>query len=158
MSSCTSIEYIKQDLTGGEVESIIRTAVWLQKNEVKDTSVTVQLLTHILDPRLCSSSSKYYLETPYVNRVLALEKVTGKKCPYKIEEKLNASIVDYYLEWAVNKKLIKTKDDIDVIPPYIKEIEDSKSFINDILNNQQVKWLKKYNWEKPPFNDDKFHN
>ncbi len=156
-NSCMQVDDIKKNLLSGDRDSIIESAKWIKEHEIKDTSIVIQLLTHILDPRV-STSAMYYRETPYLARLDALEKITGLKPSYKIDRKLNALIVDYYLNWAVNKKYIRTKDDINVIPPYIKQISDSKSFMKLILNSEQVTWLSKYSWESPPFNDDKFHN
>lgn len=156
-SNCMQEDDLKKSLINGDRDSIIAAAIWIQKHETKDTSIVIQLLTHILDPRVCTSVN-YYMQTPYLSRIAALEKVTGEKSPYKVDKDLNALIVDYYLNWAISRGLINSKDDIDLVAPYLREITDSKSLIDDILNHEKVTWLDKYSWKRPPLDKDKFHN
>jgi hypothetical protein len=156
-SSCIQADDAKKNLLSGDRDLIIESAIWIKENEVKNSSIVVQLLTHILDGRI-SSSVTYYMKTPYLARISALEKVTGIKYPFKIDEEPDAMVVDYYLDWAVKKRFIKTKDDIDVVPPFVKEVNDSQTFKKHILNQEKVSWLDKYSWERPPPDTKRFHN
>lgn len=156
-NSCMQEDDVKKNLLSGDRDLIIESAIWLKENEVKDTSIVTQLLTHILDGRI-STSATYYMKTPYLTRISALEKVTGIKYPDKISEEPDALVVDYYLDWAVKKGFIKKKDDIDVVPPFVKNINDSKTFKKHILNQEKVSWLNKYSWERPPLDRKRFHN
>jgi hypothetical protein len=156
-NSCMQVDDVKKNLVSGDRDLIIESAIWIKENEIKDTSVVIALLTHILDSRI-STSVKYYMQTPYLTRISALEKLTGIRYSDKINEDPDALIVDFYLDWAVKKGFIKTKNDINVVPPFVKEINDSKTFKKHILNQEKVSWLDKYSWERPPLDSKRFHN
>lgn len=129
-------------------DEIIKTCYWIIDNNIKDSSVAVALLTHVFDGRM-STSFSYYGQCPYEVRVKALEIVTSMKSPYKITDDGDALIIDYFLDWTINKKLIKTKDEIELLHPYLKTTSSSDDAINRIVNHDKVDWLKKYKWEKP---------
>lgn len=127
---------------------IIESCYLIKDKKITDSSLVVPLLTHILDSRV-SHSFSYYGQTPYQARVLALEVITGQKPPTKVTYKDDALVVDFYLDWALKQGLLKSKDEIDVIHPYVRDYCSSDDEKKSILNSDKVTWLAKYNWPKP---------
>jgi hypothetical protein len=114
----------------------------------KDCTLVVALLTHIIDCRT-STNFSHYGECPYESRIKALEVVTGSKAPYKLGEAADALMINFYMDWALKKKLIKSKDDIDVFHPFIRQRAGAIEAISFVVNNDKVTWLKKYDWKEP---------
>ena len=159
LQGCSNnIEDVKKVLSSPDEDEdeVIEACYWILNNQITDTSVVKNVLTYIIDIRM-STSFEYYAQNPYQLRIKVLEKITGSKPPGEIKDLADASIIDHYLDWAIHRGLIKTKDDIYVIHPYLRQIHSSEMVIKGIINHDKVDWLKKYNWPQPPTRG-KFHS
>jgi hypothetical protein len=131
-------------------DEIVKGCHWIMDEGVKDTSLIIPLLIHILDGRNDYASLWHYGETPFHARVKALEYITSRHTPTKAKWEEDALVVDYWLGFAVERGFIKAKDEIDVIHPYVQDYASSEEEIASLCNHEKVDWLKKYNWPKPP--------
>ena len=107
------IQKLKRDLDfKNPATTIIQAAFKL--GERKDVSAVKPLLANILDPRMCTNINFKGMTVCYC-RLGALQKISNLKPPIKLDQfEVDTIAAQFYLNWALKKGLIKSKEEINL--------------------------------------------
>lgn len=148
--SCQSVNVIKSTLESPNStnDNIIEACHYICKHKNKtDSTIVASLLTNIFDERI-STSFLYYGETPYVERIKALSVVTGINIPSLKNDEINAYIVDSFIQYAIQKKIISSTKNISLIHPNVEYFYSDSDYFAHMKHGNDVNWRKEYSWQK----------
>jgi hypothetical protein len=104
---------LRNDLNYINHPTIIDKAAY-KLGERKDTSAVKPLLTNILDMRMSTNLNFKGMTVCYC-RLTALKKISGVEPLLKLNQfEVDTAAVQFYLDWAVKEKYIKSKSDINI--------------------------------------------
>jgi hypothetical protein len=104
---------LRNDLNYINHPTIIDKAAY-KLGERKDTSAVKPLLTNILDMRMSTNLNFKGMTVCYC-RLTALKKISGVEPLLKLNQfEVDTAAVQFYLDWAVKEKYIKSKSDMNI--------------------------------------------